>query len=129
MSRDAKITFPWGAGDTTFALRLGEVIKLQEARDAGPKYLFDKLLSGQWRVEDVIETIRWGLIGGGATPVEAAKLIKLYVEGRPLLESIAPAIKILGAALSGAPDEPPLGEADAPNPAEGSGSTTSPATS
>lgn len=124
MSRDASITFEWGDGEHTFVLKWGQLVKLQEATDCGPKYLYDMLMAGRWRVEHISETIRWGLIGGGKKPEEANKLLKLYVEGFPLLDNVGPAIRILGAALAGAPDEPP-GEASAPNPAGESPSTIS----
>jgi hypothetical protein len=118
MSRDASISFEWGDGDTTFALRWAELAKLQEARDCGPYVLLDRLLSGKWRIEDIREVIRWGLIGGGKRPEEASKLIRQYVEGFPPVENLIVAQRIMGAGCVGAPDEPPPGEADAPNPAE-----------
>lgn len=131
MSRDASITFEWGDGPTTFRLGIGEMVKLQEARDCGPYALLNRLASADWRVEDVREVIRWGLVGGGKTPVEAAKLLKLYFEevppNMPTASNLLAALRIIGAGCVGAPDEPP-GEAAAPNPA-GSASTTSPTAS
>ena len=124
MSRDASISFEWGGEERAFRLAWGQLAKLQEARDCGPYVLLDRLVSGTWRVEDIREVIRWGLIGGGMSQEEAAKLIRLHVEGFPPVENLAAAQRIMGAGCVGAPDEK-LGEPDAPNPA-GSESTTSP---
>ena len=105
MSRDGSIELTWGDGAHTFRLAWGELIKLQESRDAGPFALHQRLADGSWRVEDIVEVIRWGLIGGGMTPADAVKKIRLFVEGRPPLENLIYAQTILGVALTGAPDE------------------------
>jgi hypothetical protein len=106
MSRQADITIDWGEGATYFRIGIGELEKLQEARDAGPFVLLDRLLTGRWLVQDIRETLRWGLIGGGKTPVEAAKLLKLYFEGFvPGGENLIAAQRVLGAALVGVEEE------------------------
>lgn len=104
MSRDGKITFDFG--DNTYAFRLGiaEIEELQEKTDCGPYFLFQRLNAGTWRLADMRETIRLGLIGGGMKPTDALNVVRRYVDGRPLLESLAPARAVLMAALSGAPD-------------------------
>lgn len=118
MSRDASITFEWGDGETTFRLDIKHLEKLQEARDCGPMVLLERLSSGRWMVQDIREVLRWGLIGGGKTPAEASKLLRLYFEETfPGVDNLLAAIRILGHAVVGPPDEP-LGEPEAPNPAE-----------
>ena len=112
MSRDASITIPFADGDHTFRLAWGELSKLQEACDAGPFVIWSDLLNGRWRIEQISNVIRLGLIGGGMTPGDALQLVKSYVEDRPPMETLALAQGILGAALQGAPDEKP-GEAGA----------------
>lgn len=112
MSRDGSITLDWADGEHVFRLRWGELIQLQEACDAGPLVVFTRLGGMHWRLEDVRDTIRLGLIGGGATPEAALKLVRDYVEARPLLENVALARAIVGAATIGASDEEP-GEAPA----------------
>ena len=105
MSRDASITLDWADGTYTFRLAIGQLRELQEKCNAGPAHILSRLSTGTWMVDDITETIRLGLIGGGANPVEALRLVRSYVEERPLAESILPAISILGAAVVGAPDE------------------------
>ena len=112
MSRDGSITLDWADGSHQFRLAWGELIQLQEVCDAGPLVIYARLGSGQWRLNDIREPIRLGLIGGGATPDSALKLVRNYVEARPPLENVALARAIVGAATIGASDEDP-GEAPA----------------
>lgn len=124
MSRDASIFAPFGDGEYKFRLAWGELVKLQEALDVGPLFLFNRLGGVEWRVQDIAETLRWGLIGGGTKPADASKLIELYVKGMPPIDNLSLALRVLAASLNGAPDETqemPPGKADAPN-----GSTLSP---
>jgi hypothetical protein len=107
MSRDASIELDWADGRHTFRLAWGELIKLQEACDAGPMVVLHRLTGSAWRLEDISATIRLGLIGGGATPEAALKLVRDYVEARPPLENLMLAQGILSVAVVGPPDEPP----------------------
>lgn len=92
-------TFIWGEGETAFALRLGEIEQLQQKTGVGPYQLFQRLQAGEWRQDDIRETLRLGLIGGGKKPDAAFKLIRFYVDERPLLENVAPATAVILAAL------------------------------
>lgn len=124
MSRDASIELDWADGEHTFRLGWGELSKIQELCDAGPFVVLQRLADGTWKLDDIREVIRWGLIGGGKPVDEARKLVKTYVEGRPPSENIIFAHGILAAGLQGAPEEE-VGNAEAANPAE-SDLTTSP---
>lgn len=123
MARDAQITLPWADGDYTFRLGWGELELLQEACDAGPYVILNRLFDQTWKMGDIAHTIRIGLIGGGKTPVEALKLVRQWVEKRPPMENILFAQGILQAGLTGAPEEK-VGEPKAASP-EGSPLTTS----
>jgi len=112
MARDASIDIDWADGHYTFRLRWGELILLQEKCDAGPQVVLSRLQSGAWLMRDISEPVRLGLIGGGATPEAALKLVRDYVEARPPVENVMLATGILAAGLIGAPDEEP-GEASA----------------
>lgn len=112
MSRDASVEIEFGDGTYMFRLAWGQLANLQEACDAGPYVILDRLMSGAWRMADLRETIRYGLIGGGQTPAQALKLVREYVECRPPMESLLVARAILSAGLMGAPEES-LGEAEA----------------
>lgn len=111
----AMITEPFGDGDHTFCLDWPRMVELEKVREAGPLVILSRL-SGPWMVEDISAVIRLGLIGGGCTPVEALRLTKTYVEGRPLLENLSLAYKCLAVAISG-----PLPPAEEAAPATGNG--------
>jgi len=117
MSRSAAIDLDWADGTYRFALRWGELAELQEKTEAGPYAVLQRIGSGSWRIEDLSNVVRLGLIGGGMTPGDAMKKVRFYVEQRPPMESVALAYAILQAALLGAPDEP-MGEAEAPSQVE-----------
>lgn len=114
MSRDAAIDLDWADGTYRFALKWGELTELQEKTDSGPYVVLHRLHSHQWRIEDISNVIRLGLIGGGLEPVKALKLVRTYVEARPPMENHPYAVAILSAGLIGAEDEK-LGEAEAPS--------------
>ena len=105
MTRSAEVTFFWADDEHSFALKWGQLIELQEKCDAGPYVILERLAANAWRMEDISEIIRLGLIGGGMPPVPALKLVKRYVKDRPPVESVQPAQVILAAALVGAPEE------------------------
>ncbi len=106
MSRDGSITLTWGDGEHRFRLAIGQLRELQEKCNAGPAEIAGRLADGRWRINDVRETVRLGLIGGGMALGDAHKLTVRYVEERPWLESVPAAQAVLMAALVGAPEEP-----------------------
>lgn len=114
MSRDAKITQPFADDDYEFRLGWGELAELQEKVNAGPYVVLQRVENGTWRIEDVSNIIRLGLIGGGMKPTDALAKVRTYVEKRPPLENLMLAHAIIMAGLLGAPDEP-AGEAGAPS--------------
>ncbi|UXR90917.1 gene transfer agent family protein [Agrobacterium tumefaciens] len=117
--RDARVSFDWADGTYTFRLAWGELGELQEKCDAGPYLVLQRLHSGAWRIEDITNIIRLGLIGGGMEPAPALKLARRYVEDRPPMENLVPAQVILSAALTGTPEER-VGEDDAASQTENS---------
>ncbi|MFG1465263.1 gene transfer agent family protein [Xanthobacter sp. DSM 24535] len=115
-THDAALTRDWGDGTHTFRLPIDQLLELQHLCDAGPAEIYERLLHRKWRVQDLREIVRLGLIGGGMDPLEALARIKRYVESRPLMESVPLALEILGMALIGpeekakTPGKPAAGE-------------------
>lgn len=103
--RDARFTEFFADDYYDFRLPYGMLLELQEKTDVGPLALLKRLEGGDWRIQDISETIRCGLIGGGKTPAEAFKLVKRYVMERPPMENLVLAKGILLIALVGAPEE------------------------
>lgn len=123
MADDVKVVLPFGGEDRTFGLTIGPLRALQRICDAGPAEIRNRLLMGTYRLDDVRETIRQGLMGGGATDAESTKLVKLHIDDRPIEQFVLIAHAIVGACLVGVPDDP-VGEGNAE---EGTTSPTSPA--
>ncbi len=115
MSRDASITMPWADGDYTFRLDWAALEKLQEACDAGPYVILQRMSNGGWMMQDITNTIRLALIGGGLEPIAALKKVRAYVEDRPPGENLIYAQAILTAGCIGAPEEE-LGNGEAASP-------------
>lgn len=115
MSSHARITLPFGDGEHAFDLGdIGRLLELQDRcavgppsdrQPSGPLRILRRLEGDQWLAQDVRETIRLGLIGGGMKAEDAVLLVKRYVDGRPLAESRPIAHTVLLAALVGVKDD------------------------
>ena len=111
MSRSAKVRLPFGDGAHDFALNIGQLEELQEKCDAGPEEIFDRISSGKWRISDIREPLRLGLVGAGMDPIKAAILVDRYAGPGSLAMWKDPAQRVILGALVGAPDEDaPAGE-------------------
>lgn len=124
----AEITLDFGDGEYRCRLGLKEIAELQTKCDAGIGLIYSRLMRGRYRdgtgddvvlnpleaifkVQDITETIRLGLIGGGSgivngeavkvTPEVALALCRKYVEGRPLLDIWKIAAAIMSACVIG----------------------------
>jgi hypothetical protein len=145
MSRSGDVTLELGGEDRTFRLAIGQWRKIQEKCDAGPAELLARLapvfearrrglsfsqivthgLLGAWRVDDVREVVLQGLLGAGVDMPTAAKLVREWVDERPLFEPLDVAYRIVLASIVGVEDEQAMGELRAAEEA----SRTSPAAS
>ena len=150
MSRFGEIRLDWGGEpDRLFRLGIGEIGRLQEKVDAGPFYIaamcmttigamaamndgdFGALSRMNLRnncVEKplVREVILQALLGTNMPMPQADRLVRTWVDERPLNESIKTALLICQAAVSGVEDEHSAGEQKA---AEDQASSRSPAAS
>lgn len=107
-NRNGAVDLDFGDGPHRFRLAIGELEELQEKTGIGPFLLLNRLIGGDWRLADVREALRLGLIGGGMEPIPALNLVRRYVDERPAwLANAALARLVLMAALSGAPEEVP----------------------
>ena len=114
-SRDASVSVFIADDYYTLCLKVGEIIKLQEKLKESPNLVFHRLLKGWWMLEDITETIRLGLIGGGMDGLEAYNFVKLHVREGYLEEMALVARVVLQAAIVGDPgDNADAGEPEAP---------------
>jgi hypothetical protein len=104
--RGADLT--WAGGEHTFLLNIDLLRALQVKCDAGPMHILQRLSTGEWYVDDIIEPIRLGLEGGGTEKGEARRLITRHIgKDEPLTSFVLLAKAILMASLYGAEDDAP----------------------
>lgn len=111
----------WVGGEHDFALRLGELRKLQESCNAGPEQVLMRLRDGTWRVDDVIEPIRLGLIGGGMETKEAGPFVTTLMDQHPILAFKITALEIMFRAIAIQDDDRPGKDAGVETPAPENG--------
>lgn len=102
---------PFAGRERRFQLRLAEICELERLAGAGIGEVALRLSAHTFRLADVRETIRLGLMGGGASEPEATALVIGNFDGRPLADYLPLAGEIVRAALSGV--EPDEGKAEA----------------
>lgn len=105
MTRSAALNVLFGDGMHHFRLDIARLEELQDKTGVGPEMIFKRLLDGDWRVSDVRETIRCGLIGGGMKPIDAFKLVDRYAVEGWLQDAKEVALNVILAALVGTEDE------------------------
>jgi hypothetical protein len=135
----ADLLLNFADGEYRFELTVLQIAELQEKCGAGVGEIFARLYRGrlvdgndvlfvateaQFRSEDIFETIRLGLIGGGKGWVNEAEvkvdafrarvLLERYVHPRPLIDSWQLATAILAARVVGYDDGRPKGVGDKP---------------
>lgn len=115
MSRNGSVELDFADGTHVFRLAWGQLLLLQEACDAGPYVVLDRLTTNKWMVQDISHVIRLGLIGGGLKPADALRAVRNYVEDRPPLENVLLARMVLAAALIGSPEEGVEKKSEAPD--------------
>lgn len=98
----------WDGGEHPFRLGLGQLRALQSATGVGPLFLLGRITGSQWLVDDIIDTVRLGLIGGGMSEEAAKKLVvQVFEHDTPALyRSVLVAVRILSDAVMGEPTDP-----------------------
>lgn len=121
-----EVELEFGDGWHTFRLPLARLAELQEKCKAGIGTIYVRVLSGEFYAEDLYETVRLGLIGGGMAGPEARRMIERYCNDWPLDRWHKLAVSVLAASMHGyrAPtEEEGPGEPEA---APETGSTSAP---
>ncbi len=103
---NGSVEIVYGDGEYVFNIaKIKCALELEEKCGAGVAKIFERLCKGDWHINDVRETLRIGLIGGGLDPTKASKLIKRYFDERPWREGVEPAMVVLMAAMVGVPGD------------------------
>lgn len=85
MTLSSSVTIDCFDGAYTFALKGKQIEELQRLCNAGLGEIGQRIMSGNWYIADISQTIRMGLIGGGdVAPTRATELIQTYVDGCPI---------------------------------------------
>jgi hypothetical protein len=85
----------FGDREYDFALPPKLIAELEHKTGAGLGKLCRRVFDAEFSYDDLRETIRLALIGGGVEPYEAARLVTVYVEGVPLSQTYPLAVSIL----------------------------------
>lgn len=107
MNNQGELVDQWADGTYAFRLTVNGIIELEQKCDAPFGVIFGRLVSGSFKLNDVRETIRLGLIGGGTRAADAFTLVERYA--LPLAESLPVAKAIVAAAMFGF-EASPLGK-------------------
>lgn len=106
MASNGEIELTWADGSHKFNIaKIKSALELEEKCDAGVAEIFQRIRENRWKINDIRETLRIGLIGGGMMPDKALTLINRYCDERPWTESLQPAVLVLMAAMVGVPGD------------------------
>jgi hypothetical protein len=110
MPRPHAPVIAWPQGEHAFWLNLGELRALEQACDAGFMLIWSRMISGQPRVDDIYQTIRLGLIGGGMLPDKAATLTAKAFEESSIMTLMRTAEPVLRISILWDEEKTPTGE-------------------
>jgi hypothetical protein len=104
----------WAGGEHSFRLGIGELRAIEQRSDAGCAVVLMRLLSQQWKIDDVINPIRLGLIGGGLPERDAQTAVDKALDVASLYSLALPAAEILRRFIMWETDDQPGGEPGEP---------------
>jgi hypothetical protein len=120
----------WPGGEHSFCFAIGELRALEQRLDAGVAVVLLRLLKGEFKLDDVVETLRLGLQGGGMSEKQAMKTIERAFPVANLYELSVTSARVLTMFISwptgqgeDVPEEPAEGKTTA-TPTTGQSSPT-----
>jgi hypothetical protein len=123
-------TIRWAGGEHEFKLTIGDLRALQEKTGRGPEEILSRLAARTWHVDEAVETVRLGLIGGGMSRDDAKRLVSLVVDRDPLVEFRLTAFEVLSRLLyPQEADEPEKPKAPETRPEDGTSAQSTEAAS
>lgn len=97
----------FGDGEHDFTLTDDMIAELERLADLGIGALYLRAVNMQFKLADLIEVIRLGLIGGGTSPKRAAQLTDTYARNTPIDDLYPLALDVLDARWGGAAEPEP----------------------
>ncbi|WCR09589.1 gene transfer agent family protein [Paracoccus stylophorae] len=92
----------FGDGERDFLLSDPMIAELETKTSTGIGALFVRLSRSDFRLVDLVEIIRLGLIGANTDPQEASRLVETYAKNRPIGEILPLALDVITARWMGA---------------------------
>ncbi|EJW12733.1 hypothetical protein A33M_1703 [Rhodovulum sp. PH10] len=113
MEHDGAIDLVWGGDERRFRLAIDQCLALEERRGCGLAEIRQRLATDRWHIDDIRETLRLGLIGGGVDGKLARELIDRHCGAGKLYDGVIVALAVITAAVVSPRAEPPVGKAGA----------------
>ncbi len=98
---ETTISRPFAGAEYTFDLTFSLALEFERNLRKSLYAAMRAMLAGDWRLRDVEEIIRLGLIGGGTDDIEAVRLIEDHVKPAPIARHAKLCTDILEAAFFG----------------------------
>jgi hypothetical protein len=99
--RDGRVELVFVGDERAFRLGIEELLALEDACDAALAEIAGRLQANRWRLRDLTEILRLGLIGGGTEPKSAKMLVEQALSPGRILQNVVAARIVLNAALMG----------------------------
>lgn len=96
----------WAGGEHDFRFAIGELRALEQSRDCGCTVVLARLFALQFKVDDVLETLRIGLQGGGMSEKQARATIEKSYTKANLFDLAVVASAVLTRFISWPKDDP-----------------------
>lgn len=112
MNRTGNVRLFLGEGEFDFALLMGQLMELEQLTGDGIFVTWNKLMNGTWKIADIRETLRLGLVGGGMAKKDAYDLVTRHLQPGYLADLCLLAQSVAGAACIGVPGETCSGEGE-----------------
>lgn len=108
-----------GGKQHKFELTLGNIRDLERVAGAGVGAIWNRIISAEFRIDDLRETIKQGLIGGGLSGLDAEAAVRAFVDKAPIKTYYQLAFDIVKSIVDGDVQEkneaaPAAGENEAP---------------
>lgn len=87
----------FGDAEHSFCLTDPMIAELEASTGTAIGVLFQRLVAQAFRLSDLSEIIRLGLIGAGTAPAIAERLVATYAKDRPLAEVLPLALDVITA--------------------------------
>ena len=107
-----KVTLPFGDDEYEFFLNIRMIAEVQTKCGVGIGQIYSRVFLGDYYADDLIETVRHGLLGAGMEPIRTNQLIKNYGDSMPLEHWRTTALAILETVTHGFTPKNGGGESD-----------------